>query len=91
MAQQRKSRTGLLSIIAAGCACTGWLLVVQNGTAAEKLRVGVNLTTVETLRIYLVEKELAGEGVDLSGGAIASLTAGNVDVVTNAETQAILR
>jgi hypothetical protein len=65
--------------------------VVQNDTAAEKLRIGVNLTTIETLPIYLVEKELAGEGVALSGGAIPSLTAGNVDVVTNAETQAILR
>jgi ABC-type nitrate/sulfonate/bicarbonate transport system substrate-binding protein len=86
-----RGRAALLSIIAAGCACTGWLRVVQNGTAAEKLRVGVNLTTIETLPVYLINKELAGEGVALSGGAIPSLTAGNVDVVTNAETQAILR
>jgi sulfonate transport system substrate-binding protein len=86
----RTGRTGPVSIIAAACACLGSLLVGPNGAVAEKLRVGVNLTTIETLPIYLVEKELGG-GVELSGGAIASLTAGNVDVVTNAETQAILR
>lgn len=90
MAQQRKSRTAPVSIIAAACACLGALLVVPNGAVAEKLRVGVNLTTIETLPIYLADKE-PGEDVELSGGAIPSLTAGNVDVVTNAETQAILR
>jgi sulfonate transport system substrate-binding protein len=91
MAQQHsKSRTGRLAIIAATCACLGSLLLAPNGASAEKLRVGVNLTTIETLPIYLVENEL-GDGVELSGGAIPSLTAGKVDVVTNAETQAILR
>lgn len=91
MAQKRKSRTSPVSIVAAACARMGWLLVVPNGAIAEKLRVGVNLTTIETLPIYLVEREPAGEGIELSGGAIPSLTAGKVDVVTNAETQAILR
>jgi NitT/TauT family transport system substrate-binding protein len=91
MAQKKKSRTSPVSIVAAACACMGWLLVVPNGAVAEKLRVGVNLTTIETLPIYLVEREPAGEGIELLGGAIPSLTAGNVDVVTNAETQAILR
>jgi sulfonate transport system substrate-binding protein len=58
------------------------------GIAAEKLRVGINLTTIETVPIYL-----AAEGLDvtLAGGAIPALTEGKVDVVTNAETQAILR
>ncbi len=91
MAQERKIRTSPVSIVAAACACVGSLLAVPNGAVAEKLRVGVNLTTIETLPIYLVEREPAGEGIELSGGAIPSLTAGNVDVVTNAETQAILR
>jgi sulfonate transport system substrate-binding protein len=91
MAQERKVRTSGVSIVAAACACMGWLLVVANGAVAEKLRVGVNLTTIETLPIYLVESEPAGAGIELSGGAIPALTAGNVDVVTNAETQAILR
>jgi NitT/TauT family transport system substrate-binding protein len=91
MTQEKNGRTGPVSIVAAACACMGWLLVVANGAVAEKLRVGVNLTTIETLPIYLVEREPAGKGIELSGGAIPSLTAGNVDVVTNAETQAILR
>jgi sulfonate transport system substrate-binding protein len=91
MVQQSKVRTSSLSIIAAACACMGLVLAVPNGAVAEKLRVGVNLTTIETLPIYLVEMEPAGEGIALSGGAIPSLTAGNADVVTNAETQAILR
>jgi sulfonate transport system substrate-binding protein len=89
MAQQKKMRTRPVSIIAAACMAS--LLMVLNAAAAEKLRVGVNLTTIETLPIYLVESEPAGAGIELSGGAIPSLTAGNVDVVTNAETQAILR
>ncbi|MBO0759032.1 MAG: ABC transporter substrate-binding protein [Bradyrhizobiaceae bacterium] len=59
--------------------------------AAEKLRVGINLTTIETLPIYLAADGLAGDAIELSGGAIPSLTAGKADVVTNAETQAILR
>jgi hypothetical protein len=67
MAQERRSRTNPVSIVAAACACMGWLLVVPNGAVAEKLRVGVNLTTIETLPIYLVEKEPAGEGIELSG------------------------
>ena len=61
----------------------------RDGAAAEKLRVGVNLTTIETLPIYL-----AAEGRDdiaLTGGALPTLTEGKVDAVTNAETQAILR
>src|SRR5260370_6914199 len=91
MAQERKVRTSPVSIVAAACACVGWLLGVANGAEAEKLRVGVNLTTIETLPIYLVESEPAGAGIALSGGAIPALTAGNVDVVTNAEPQAILR
>src|SRR5260370_28443944 len=91
MAPERKVRTSSVSIVAAACACMSWLLAVANGAMAEKLRVGVNLTTIETLPIYLVESEPAGAGIELSGVAIPALTAGNVDVVTNAETQAILR
>src|SRR5258706_423538 len=91
MAQEREIRTSSVSIVAAACACMSWLLAVANGAMAEKLRVGVNLTTIETLPIYLVESEPAGAGIELSGGAIPALTAGSVDIVTNAETQAILR
>jgi sulfonate transport system substrate-binding protein len=61
---------------------------LDGGAAAEKLRVGVNLTTIETVPIYLAAE---GLDVELTGGAIPTLTDGKVDVVTNAETQAILR
>jgi sulfonate transport system substrate-binding protein len=90
MAQQRNSRTAAVSVIGGAWAWLGLLLVAPNGAVAQKLRVGINLTTIETLPIYLAEKELGGV-VELSGGAIPSLTAGNADVVTNAETQAVLR
>jgi sulfonate transport system substrate-binding protein len=75
---------------AAAIACIGWGFVIgpNDGAAAEKLRVGVNLTTIETVPIYLAAE---GLDVELTGGAIPTLTDGKVDVVTNAETQAILR
>jgi sulfonate transport system substrate-binding protein len=88
MAQERKLHTSPVSIIAA--ACIGWLLAAP-AAGAEKLRVGVNLTTIETLPIWLVEKEPAGAGITISGGNIPSLTAGAVDVATHAETQAVRR
>jgi sulfonate transport system substrate-binding protein len=91
MAPKETTRGRRGSIVAAALACVGVLFVFANGAVAEKLRVGVNLTTIETLPIYLVERETAGAGIELSGGAIPSLTAGKVDVVTNAETQALLR
>jgi sulfonate transport system substrate-binding protein len=84
----RKLRTRAIAVIAAVCACP--LLAAPAG-AAEKLRVGVNLTTIETLPIWLVEKEPAGAGIAISGGNITSLTAGAVDVATHAETQAVRR
>lgn len=62
-----------------------------SSAAAEKLRVGINLTTIETLPIYLAADGPAGGTIELSGGAIPALTAGKVDAATNAETQAILR
>jgi sulfonate transport system substrate-binding protein len=86
---QTKSRAYPVSSVAAACACLGWLLVASSCAAAEKLRVGVNLTTIETLPIYLVEKERAGEYIALSGGNILSLAAGSADVATHAETQAV--
>lgn len=88
MAQQ-KLRTSPVSIVAAACACVGGLLVAPSSAVAEKLRIGVNLTTIETLPIYLVEKERADEGIALSGGNILSLAAGSADVATHAETQAV--
>ena len=59
--------------------------------AAERLRVGINLTTIETLPMYLAADGPGGGSIELSGGAIPALTAGKVDAATNAETQALLR
>jgi sulfonate transport system substrate-binding protein len=77
-----------LHAVATGCVVALVITGVHDGAAAEKLRVGVNLTTIETVPIYL-----AADGLDVEfiGGAIPTLTEGKVDVVTNAETQAILR
>jgi sulfonate transport system substrate-binding protein len=80
----------LFLVVAAWCGCDSIIGAAKNATA-EKLRVGINLTTIETLPIYLAAEGPAGDAIELSGGAIPSLTAGKVDVVTNAETQAILR
>ncbi|MBO0751255.1 MAG: ABC transporter substrate-binding protein [Bradyrhizobiaceae bacterium] len=89
MAHERRLREGADSIVAAACACTVLLLLAATAAAAAKLRVGVNLTTIETLPIYLVEREGAGAGIAISGGNIPALTAGAVDVATHAETQAV--
>jgi sulfonate transport system substrate-binding protein len=77
-----------LRAVAFACIAGGAIAGLHDGAAAEKLRVGVNLTTIETVPIYLAAD---GLDVELTGGAIPSLTEGKVDVVTNAETQAILR
>jgi len=73
--------------------CIGCLSIVHSQVclAAEKLRVGINLTTIETLPIYLAADGPSGDAIELAGGAIPSLTAGKADAATNAETQAILR
>jgi sulfonate transport system substrate-binding protein len=77
-----------LCAVAIACIAGASLVGLHHGAAAEKLRVGVNLTTIETVPIYLAAD---GLDVELTGGAIPTLTEGKVDVVTNAETQAILR
>ena len=64
-------------------------VAAQPACAAEKLRIGINLTTIETLPIYLAAD--GNSAVELSGGAIPSVTEGKADAATNAETQAILR
>jgi sulfonate transport system substrate-binding protein len=77
-----------LRAVAIACIAGGAITLWHDGAAAQKLRVGVNLTTIETVPIYLAAD---GLDVELTGGAIPTLTEGKVDVVTNAETQAILR
>jgi NitT/TauT family transport system substrate-binding protein len=67
----------------------GTIASTRESAAAEKLRIGINLTTIETLPIYLAAD--GRDAIELSGGALPALTEGKVDAVTNAETQAILR
>jgi NitT/TauT family transport system substrate-binding protein len=88
MAHKRKAPA--IAIVASALASMAFLLAALAG-AAEKLRVGVNLTTIETLPIWLVEKQPAGAGIAISSGNIPSLTAGAADVATHAETQAVRR
>jgi len=78
----------LFLIVTVACIGAG-AITGRESTAAEKLRVGINLTTIETLPIYVAAD--GRDAIELIGGAIPALTAGKVDVVTNAETQAILR
>jgi sulfonate transport system substrate-binding protein len=91
MTRVRAAGTRFLFALVAAGAFAAVLSSSPNGAAAEKLRVGVNVTTIETLPIYLAaEGPLAG-ALELTGGAIPLLTEGKVDTVTNAETQALLR
>jgi sulfonate transport system substrate-binding protein len=84
------SRMPLMNM-AMACAFGGALAYSSASAAEERLRVGVNLTTIETLPIYLAVDESSSAAIDLTGGAIPALTAGKVDAATNAETQALLR
>jgi ABC-type nitrate/sulfonate/bicarbonate transport system substrate-binding protein len=79
----------LLRIAAMACIAAAAITGPGDSATAEKLRVGINLTTIETLPIYLAAD--GGDAVELTGGALPSLTEGKVDAATNAETQALLR
>jgi NitT/TauT family transport system substrate-binding protein len=87
MAHKRKLQA--IAILASATGCMAFLVAAP--ATADKLRVGVNLTTIETLPIWLAEKGPAGAGITVSGGNIGSLTAGTADVATHAETQAVRR
>lgn len=91
MASAKKLGRSLFMIVAAAGVVVSSLPSLPSGAAAEKIRVGINLTTIETLPIYLAADGPSGEAIELTGGGIPSLTAGKVDAATNAETQAILR
>jgi ABC-type nitrate/sulfonate/bicarbonate transport system substrate-binding protein len=80
----------LFTLVTAG-ALAAVLSTSPNSAAADKLRVGVNVTTIETVPIYLAAEGPLRDAITLTGGAIPLLTEGKVDTVTNAETQALLR
>jgi sulfonate transport system substrate-binding protein len=81
----------LLPAVIITAVCAGPPTGLRTSAAAERLRIGINLTTIETLPIYLAAEGPAGGGMELTGGAIPALTSGQVDAATNAETQAVLR
>jgi len=84
-------RRQLISTVITAGIYAAVLSMVPDSAAAEKLKVGINLTTIETLPIYLAVDGPSRGTVELTGGAIPLLTAGKVDAVTNAETQGLLR
>jgi sulfonate transport system substrate-binding protein len=84
------ARRLLLKFVAAGT-LAAVLSTSPDSAAADKLRVGVNVTTIETVPIYLAADGPLRDAITLTGGAIPLLTEGKVDTVTNAETQALLR
>lgn len=57
---------------------------------SQLLRVGINLTTIETLPIYLAAQEPACQSVTLAGGKLPALLAREVHVATHAESQALI-
>jgi sulfonate transport system substrate-binding protein len=89
MAIARGVGRNLSWIAAMACVAAAAIAGPGDSATAEKLRVGVNLTTIETLPIYLAAD--GRDDLELTGGTLPSLTEGKVDAVTNAETQAILR
>jgi NitT/TauT family transport system substrate-binding protein len=91
MASASQAGRGLILVLAATAIGCSAMATITMSAAAEKLKIGINLTTIETLPIYLTAADPSGGGLELVGGAIPLLTSGNVDVATNAETQAILR
>jgi NitT/TauT family transport system substrate-binding protein len=91
MTRVKTASTRLLFALVTAIAFAGVLSTSPNGAAAEKLRVGINVTTIETAPIYLAADGPLAGALELTGGAIPLLTDGKVDTVTNAETQALLR
>src|ERR1700722_14775451 len=49
----RRLKRRAVQIAAIGCIAGGAIFGPHDGAAAEKLRVGINLTTIETAPIYL--------------------------------------
>lgn len=56
---------------------------------SPSLRVGINLTTIETLPIYLAAAQPACQNVTLAGGKLPALVAREVHAATHAESQAL--
>jgi NitT/TauT family transport system substrate-binding protein len=91
MTRVKAAGTRLLFTLITAVALVAALSTSPDSAAAQKLRVGVNVTTIETVPIYLAAEGPPAGALELTGGALPLLTEGKVDTVTNAETQALLR
>jgi sulfonate transport system substrate-binding protein len=57
----------------------------------QRIRIGVNTTTIESAPIFVAERDATDVRLDLQSGGIPLLLDGGVDAATNSETQALLR
>ncbi len=64
---------------------------VQGASTGTPLRIGVNMTTIESAPVFLAAEGAGGAGIVLRAGGIPVLVAGDADAATHAETQALLR
>jgi NitT/TauT family transport system substrate-binding protein len=58
---------------------------------AQRIRIGVNMTTIESAPIFVAARDAADVRMELQAGGIPLLLDGGVDAATNSETQALLR
>ena len=59
--------------------------------SASAIRIAVNMTTIESVPVFLAARDAADVRMVLSSGGIPLLLDGSVDAATNSETQALLR
>lgn len=57
----------------------------------QRIRVGVNMTTIESAPVFVAARDAKSVRIDLQSGGIPLLLDGGVDAATNSETQALLR
>jgi NitT/TauT family transport system substrate-binding protein len=62
----------------------------HSDTSAPRLRFAVNMTTIESVPVFLAAED-ARTGITVSSGGIPLLVSGDADAATNAETQALFR
>ena len=67
------------------------LLTAQGRDAAQSLRFAVNMTTVESIPVFLAAEARSGTRIVVTSGGIPQLVDGSADAATNSETQALLR
>jgi len=57
----------------------------------QRIRIGVNMTTIESAPVFVAVRDGKDVRIDLQSGGIPLLLDGGVDAATNSETQALLR